>query len=114
MIIEINEEQRMILRDLLEEEIRYLKEEAIPDSFLEFDEQILVILKAAGIPGPKAYATTKAIKKKKTEKVLEAKEEFKKGFTKYLKETENASDEKASEVVEKVWKIINDAANYMF
>lgn len=40
---------------------RLLQTEAIPDSFLEFDEQILVILKAAGIPGPKAYATTKAI-----------------------------------------------------
>jgi len=34
----------------------------IPDSFLMYDEQILKILKAAGIPGPKAYATTKAIK----------------------------------------------------
>ena len=33
----------------------------IPDSFLMYDEQILRILKAAGIPGPKAYATTKAI-----------------------------------------------------
>lgn len=93
---------------------RLLQTEAIPDSFLEFDEQILVILKAAGIPGPKAYAVTKAIKKKKTEKVLAAKEEFKTGFTKYLKETENASEEKANEVVEEVWKIINDAANYMF
>ena len=31
MIIEINEEQRMILRDLLEKEIRYLKEGAIPN-----------------------------------------------------------------------------------
>ena len=40
MIIEINEEQRMILRDLLEEEIRYLKEEAIPDSF-DMDKESL-------------------------------------------------------------------------
>ena len=40
---------------------KLLKTEAIPDSFLEFDEQILVILKAAGIPGPEAYATIKAI-----------------------------------------------------
>lgn len=93
---------------------KLLQTEAIPDSFLEFDEQILVILKTAGIPGPKAYAITKAIKKKKTEKVLAAKEEFKEGFTKYLKETENASEEKAAEVVEEIWKIINDAANYMF
>ena len=40
MIIEINEEQKMILRDLLEEEIRYLKEEAIPDSF-DMDKESL-------------------------------------------------------------------------
>ena len=93
---------------------KLLQTKAIPDSFLEFDEQILVILKAAGIPGPKAYAITKAIKKKKTDKIIAAKEEFKTGFTKYLKETENASDEKANEVVEEVWKIMNDAANYMF
>ena len=93
---------------------KLLQTKAIPDSFLEFDEQILVILKAAGIPGPKAYGITKAIKKKKTEKIIAAKEEFKEGFTKYLKETENASEEKANKVVEEVWKIINDAANYMF
>ena len=93
---------------------KLLQTKAIPDSFLEFDEQILVILKAAGIPGPDAYACTKAIKKKKTEKVLSFKERFKEGFTKYLKETENATEEKANEVVEEIWKIINDAANYMF
>ena len=39
-----------------------LATEDIPDSFLIFDEQILQILKAAGIPGPDAYACTKAIK----------------------------------------------------
>ena len=86
----------------------------IPDSFLMYDEQILRILKAAGIPGAKAYATTKAIKKKKTDKVLAAKEDFKVGFTKYLQETEGASEEKAHKVVEQIWRIIEDAANYMF
>ena len=93
---------------------KLLQTEAIPDSFLEFDEQILVILKAAGIPGPEAYATTKAIKKKKTEKVLAEKEKFKIGFTKVLQETEGASEEKAHEVVEQIWTIIENAANYMF
>lgn len=86
----------------------------IPDSFLLYDEQILRILKAAGIPGAKAYATTKAIKKKKTDKVLAAKEDFKQGFTKLLQETEGATEEKAHQVVEQIWKIIEDAANYMF
>ena len=86
----------------------------IPDSFLMYDEQILKILKAAGIPGPKAYATTKAIKKKKTDKVLAAKKEFKEGFTKVLQEQEGVSEEKAHEVVDRIWRIIEDAANYMF
>jgi len=40
MILEINEEQRMILKDLLEEEIRYLKEDAIP-SALDMDKNSL-------------------------------------------------------------------------
>ena len=40
MILEINEEQRMILRDLLEEEIRYLKEDAIPLA-LDIDKKSL-------------------------------------------------------------------------
>ncbi len=91
-----------------------LKTKAIPDSFLEFDEQILVILKAAGIPGPEAYATLKAIKKKKAEKIAAEKEKFKSGFTKVLQETEGASEEKAHEVVEQIWTIIENAANYMF
>lgn len=86
----------------------------IPDSFLLYDEQVLRVLKAAGIPGAKAYSITKAIKKKKTDKVLAAKEDFKVGFTKLLQETEGASEEKAHQVVEQVWKIIEDAANYMF
>jgi DNA polymerase III alpha subunit len=86
----------------------------IPDSFLMYDEQILRILKTAGIPGPDAYAATKAIKKKKADKVASYKERFKEGFTKYLKETEGASEEKAHQVVEQIWRIIEDAANYMF
>ena len=86
----------------------------IPDSFLMYDEQILRILKAAGIPGSDAYACTKAIKKKKANKVASFKERFKEGFTKVLQEQEGASEEKAHEIVEKIWRIIEDAANYMF
>ena len=46
--------------------------------------------------------------------VLAEKEKFKTGFTKVLQETEGASKEKAHEVVEKIWTIIENAANYMF
>lgn len=91
-----------------------LKTDAIPDSFLEYDEQLLVVLKAAGIPGPDAYAAIKAVKKKKADKVASYKERFKEGFAQHLKNTENVSDEKASEIVEQIWTIIENAANYMF
>lgn len=93
---------------------KLLATKEIPDSFLLYDEQILQILKAAGIPGPDAYAATKAIKKKKADKVASYKERFKEGFTKYLKETENSSEDKAKEIVEQIWTIIENAANYMF
>ena len=83
----------------------------IPDSFLLYDEQILRILKAAGIPGADAYACTKAIKKKKADKVASFKERFKEGFTKVLQEKEGASEDKAHKTVEQIWRIIEDAAN---
>ena len=86
----------------------------IPDSFLLYDEQILRILKAAGIPGADAYACTKAIKKKKADKVASFKKRFKEGFTKVLEEKEGATEEKAHKTVEQIWRIIEDAANYMF
>lgn len=83
-------------------------------SFLLYDEQILKILIAGGIPAAEAYATIKHIKKKHKEQVLAEKEKFKIGFTKYLKETENASDDLAAEVVEKIWRIIEDSSSYLF
>lgn len=93
---------------------KLLKTEAIPESFLMYDEQILQILKASGIPGPDAYACIKAIKKKKAEKVASYKERFRDGFGKMLVEKEHASEEQANKVVDEVWKIISDAAQYMF
>lgn len=83
-------------------------------AFLMYDEQILRILIAGGIDGAKAYATIKHIKKKHQDKVLEVKAEFKQGFTKHLVEAENATPEQASEIVEKIWKIIEDSSSYLF
>ncbi len=93
---------------------KLLATKEIPDSFLLYDEQILQILIAAGIPAADAYAATKAIKKKKADKVASYKERFKEGFTNYLKQTEGADEAKAHKVVEQVWTIIENAANYMF
>jgi len=91
-----------------------LKTKEIPESFLMYDEQILRILKAAGIPGPDAYACTKAIKKKKAEKVASFKDRFGEGFGKMLQEKECISEKQAENTVDKIWTIINDAAQYMF
>lgn len=91
-----------------------LKTKEIPESFLMYDEQILRILKAAGIPGPDAYACTKAIKKKKAEKVASFKDRFGEGFGKMLQEKEGISEKQAENTVDKIWTIINDAAQYMF
>lgn len=82
-------------------------------SFLLFDEQILRILIAGGIPGPEAYATVKAIKKKKHDKVAAEKDKFKSGFGAQLI-NEGASIAEADDVVEKIWTIIENAASYMF
>jgi len=90
-----------------------LQTKAIPDSFLMFDEQILSILQAAGIPPADAYTCQKAIKKKKLDKVLSYKEKFKTGFTKKLVE-QGVDEHEAEATTEKVWTIINDAASYMF
>lgn len=83
-------------------------------SLLLFDEQILRILIAGGIPGDKAYATIKAIKKKKQDKILAAKEEFRTGFKKKLVEEDGVSQKDAEDTVEKIWTIIENAASYMF
>lgn len=83
-------------------------------SYLLFDEQILRILIAGGIDPARSYATIKHIKKKHQDKVLEVKQDFKTGFTAYLKEKENATEEQAADVVEKIWKIIEDSSSYLF
>lgn len=83
-------------------------------SFLLFDEQILKLMIAGGIPAAEAYATIKHIKKKHREQVLAEKEKFLAGFSAYLQEKENADPSLATDVSEKVWKIIEDSSSYLF
>ena len=93
---------------------KLLQTKEIPSSFLLYDEQILTILQAAGIPAADAYVCCKAIKKKKADKVKSFRERFETGFTKKLKEEEGANDQQAADIVDKIWTIINDAASYLF
>ena len=91
-----------------------LKTKEIPHSFLMYDEQILTILQAAGIPAADAYVCVKAIKKKKTDKVMAFKDRFRDGYAKNLVENEGKSIVEADEIVDKIWTIIENAASYMF
>lgn len=83
-------------------------------SFLIFDEQILSLMIAGGIPAAEAYSTIKHIKKKHREQVLAEKEKFLVGFSAYLHEKENADEKLAKDVSERVWKIIEDSSSYLF
>lgn len=83
-------------------------------SFIFYDEQLMVLSQAAGIPPADAYALTKAIKKKKHDKVAAFKERFVPGFISYLKEKENADDNLAEKTANDVWTVILNSASYLF
>lgn len=91
-----------------------LRSKEIEDSFLLYDEQVLSILISAAIKASDAYVCLKGIKKKKFDKVEAFKEEFRKGYTKYLKETEHVTDEEAQKIVDNIWEIIESSASYLF
>lgn len=91
-----------------------LKSKEIKDSFLLYDEQVLSILISAAIKASDAYVCLKGIKKKKFDKVEAFKEEFRKGYATYLKETEHATEEEAQKIVDNIWGIIESSASYLF
>lgn len=93
---------------------KLLQTKEIPYSFLEYDEQVLTVLIAAGIPPADAYVCLKAIKKKKAEKVAPFKKLFKEGFSKHLIAEEGRTKEEAEKVSDQIIKILEDSASYLF
>lgn len=83
-------------------------------SYLFYDEQILQLAQAAGIEPADAYALTKAIKKKKHDKVAAYKEKFIPGFIKYLKEQQKTDTSLAEKTANDVWTVILNSASYLF
>ena len=83
-------------------------------SFLFYDEQIMILAQAAGISPADANVLTKAIKKKKHDKVAAFKERFVPGFISYLKEKEKADDGLAGKTANDVWTVILNSASYLF
>ena len=91
-----------------------LQTKEMQSSFLLYDEQVLSVLIAAGIPAADAYKCLKAIKKKKADKVAPFKVLFKDGFSKHLQEDEGKTKEESEKVCDQILKILEDSASYLF
>jgi len=86
----------------------------MPSSFILYQEQIMATLMYAGFPTDETYGIIKAIAKKKPEVVLKLKDKFIEGFSHKIIEEENIDSEKAIQMSEDVWKIIEDSSAYGF
>ena len=91
-----------------------LRTKELPESFILYQEQVMMVLQWAGFAAYESYAAIKAIAKKHPEKVLPMKERFLSGFTSRLVSEHNTSEPDAVQISEKVWKIIEDNTSYSF
>lgn len=85
-----------------------------PYSFLLYQEQVMRALNYAGIEMSDCYTAIKNIAKKRAEKVLAYRERFVDGLISAIMRDEGASKEAASELADKLWKVIEDASGYSF
>ena len=86
----------------------------MPNSFILYQEQVMMILQWAGFQPSESYAAIKAIAKKHPEKVLPMKERFLKGFADRLVREAGVKEEEAPKTSDAVWKIIEDNTSYSF
>lgn len=94
---------------------KLIRTREMPDSFLIYQEQVMKTLQYGGFTAPESYAAIKAIAKKHPEKVLPLKQRFLDGFSKRVQEDDaSCTPEKATEIADKVWKIIDDSTSYSF
>lgn len=85
-----------------------------PYSFLLYQEQVMRALNYAGIDMADCYTAIKNIAKKRTDKVLAYKERFIGGFSASIVRDERKPNNEANNLAEKLWKIVEDSANYLF
>lgn len=86
----------------------------MPNSYVLYQEQEMQALHYAGIPMSECYTAIKNIAKKRKEKVFAYKDIFKKGFSKAIIEDEGKTEAEADELTDKLWRIIEDSASYIF
>lgn len=85
-----------------------------PYSFLLYQEQVMRALNYAGIEMSDCYTAIKNIAKKRAEKVLAYKERFINGFITAIVRDEDKTKEEASDLADRLWKVIEDASGYSF
>lgn len=91
-----------------------LRTKELPESFILYQEQVMMILQYGGFQPSESYAAIKAIAKKHPEKVLPMKERFLTGFKDRLMREAGAKEEDAMQTSATVWKIIEDNTSYSF
>lgn len=96
------------LDDLIQDEYR-------TSSFIIYQEDLMKVLEFAGFPMAETYTIIKAISKKKDYIIKEAKPKFIFGFAKAIMDTGETNDKnRANDLAEKVWHIVEDNASYSF
>ena len=92
-----------------------LQDEYCSSSFILYQESLMKVLGFAGFPMSETYTIIKTISKKKDYIIKDAKPKFIKNFAQAILDTgETDDDNKAHELADKVWTIIENSAAYGF
>lgn len=86
----------------------------MPNSFVLYQEMEMAALNYAGIPMADCYTAIKNIAKKRADKVLAYKDQFKSGFMKAMIEQDHKSPDEAEKLAGQLWQIIEDSSRYSF
>lgn len=93
---------------------KILQTPQFPYSYILYQEQTMNTLNYAGFPLDECYGIIKAIAKKHPEKVKPLKARFIDGFKNRIIQDDNVDPDKAQEMSERVWQIIDDSCGYGF
>lgn len=92
-----------------------LQDEYCSSSFILYQESLMKVLGFAGFPMSETYTIIKAISKKKDYIIKDAKPKFIQNFAQAILDTGETNDgNKAHELADKVWTIIENSAAYGF
>ena len=92
-----------------------LQDEYCSSSFILYQESLMKVLGFAGFPMSETYTIIKAISKKKDYIIKDARPKFIENFAKAILDTGETTDEdKAHELAEEVWTIVENSAAYGF